>query len=108
MRAIAYSEACNQYFNRNYRQVNRYFENRLNKIYVNIEINMEAIDMDNAKYCSEIPISQRIHHLRRERGLTQKAFADSLGIVQGYLSGIERGNNSFLYSVAGNPSRVRS
>ena len=33
----------------------------------------------------------RIKQLRQTMGLTQKAFADSLGIVQGYLSGIESG-----------------
>jgi len=42
-------------------------------------------------YHSEIIVSQRIRQLRLARGLTQKEFADSLGIVQGYLSGIERG-----------------
>jgi len=42
-------------------------------------------------YHSEILLSHRIKQLRQARGLTQKAFADSLGIVQGYLSGIERG-----------------
>ena len=33
----------------------------------------------------------RIKQLRLAKGLTQKAFSDSLGIVQGYLSGIESG-----------------
>jgi repressor LexA len=47
--------------------------------------------MNNNTYYSEISISQRIKQLRTARGLTQKEFADSLGIVQGYLSGIERG-----------------
>lgn len=42
-------------------------------------------------YHTEISTSQRIKQLRLAKGLTQKAFADSLGIVQGYLSGIERG-----------------
>ena len=39
----------------------------------------------------EIFFGARIKQLRRAKGLTQKAFADSLGIVQGYLSGIESG-----------------
>ena len=47
--------------------------------------------MTTDKYHSEISISLRIKQLRLAKGLTQKAFADSLGIVQGYLSGIERG-----------------
>lgn len=44
-----------------------------------------------AKYLSEISIGTRIRELRKSRGLTQKQFADSLGIVQGFLSGIEQG-----------------
>ncbi len=47
--------------------------------------------MTTDNYHSEISISHRIKQLRLAKGLTQKAFADSLGIVQGYLSGIERG-----------------
>jgi repressor LexA len=39
----------------------------------------------------DIFLADRIKQLRRAKGLTQQAFADSLGIVQGYLSGIERG-----------------
>ena len=41
------------------------------------------------KYFSEISVGQRIRELRLTRGLTQKAFAHALGIVQGFLSGIE-------------------
>ena len=52
-----------------------------------------------ANYSLEIPISQRIYQLRRAKGLTQKAFADSLGIVQGYLSGIERGKKIPSYTL---------
>lgn len=47
--------------------------------------------MDNTNYHSDISIAQRIKQLRQANGLTQRAFADSLGIVQGYLSGLERG-----------------
>lgn len=47
--------------------------------------------MNDNNYHSEIQVSQRIKQLRIARGFTQKVFADSLGIVQGYLSGIERG-----------------
>jgi SOS-response transcriptional repressor LexA len=39
----------------------------------------------------EISPAPRIKQLRLAKGLTQKAFSDSLGIVQGYLSGIESG-----------------
>jgi len=55
--------------------------------------------MDNNNYHSEISISQRIKQLRMARGLTQKEFADSLGIVQGYLSGIERGKKIPSYTL---------
>ena len=51
------------------------------------------------KYHSEISISHRIKQLRLAKGLTQKAFADSLGIVQGYLSGIERGKKIPSYTL---------
>jgi len=47
--------------------------------------------MEREKYHKEIHFGERIKHLRLSRGMTQKAFADSLGIVQGYLSGIESG-----------------
>jgi repressor LexA len=40
---------------------------------------------------SAIHIGQRIKEIRQLKGLTQKEFADSLGIVQGFLSGLERG-----------------
>lgn len=39
-------------------------------------------------------IGRRIKELRQARELTQKEFADSLGIVQGFLSSIERGKKS--------------
>jgi len=35
-------------------------------------------------------MGRRIKEIRLKKGLTQKEFADSLGIVQGFLSGIER------------------
>jgi SOS-response transcriptional repressor LexA len=35
-------------------------------------------------------VGRRIKEIRLNKGLTQKDFADSLGIVQGFLSGIER------------------
>ena len=47
--------------------------------------------LDGNNYYSDIFVAKRIKQLRTARGLTQKEFADSLGIVQGYLSGIERG-----------------
>jgi SOS-response transcriptional repressor LexA len=47
----------------------------------------------------EIVVARRIKQLRQAKGLTQKAFADSLGIVQGYLSGIERGKKIPSYTL---------
>lgn len=43
---------------------------------------------------SVIMVPERIRQLRRTKGLSQKEFADSLGIVQGYLSCIERGKKN--------------
>jgi repressor LexA len=40
---------------------------------------------------SETSIGSRIKKIRLAKGLTQKKFADSLGIVQGFLSGLEHG-----------------
>jgi repressor LexA len=40
---------------------------------------------------SAISSGKRIKEIRQLKGLTQKEFADSLGIVQGFLSGLERG-----------------
>lgn len=55
------------------------------------------------KYFSEIEIGGRIRELRKSRQLTQKQFADELGIVQGFLSGIEQGkkpvNATLLYAI---------
>jgi SOS-response transcriptional repressor LexA len=55
------------------------------------------------KYFPEISIGARIRELRKAKGLTQKQFADALGIVQGFLSGIEQGkkpiNATLLYAV---------
>lgn len=42
-------------------------------------------------YLSEIKIGKRIRQIRLTSGLTQKEFAHALGIVQGFLSGIECG-----------------
>ncbi|WP_243370635.1 XRE family transcriptional regulator [Geotalea sp. SG265] len=36
----------------------------------------------------------RIKEIRQSKGMTQKEFADSLGIVQGFLSGVERGKKN--------------
>ena len=55
--------------------------------------------MNDNNYHIEISVSQRIKQLRTARGLTQKEFADSLGIVQGYLSGIERGKKIPSYTL---------
>ncbi|MGA7826805.1 MAG: XRE family transcriptional regulator [Geobacteraceae bacterium] len=40
---------------------------------------------------NHVEIGARIKEIRLSRGLTQKAFASSLGIVQGFLSDVERG-----------------
>jgi SOS-response transcriptional repressor LexA len=39
----------------------------------------------------DISLGERIRRVRQAHGLTQKAFAGSLGIAQGFLSSIERG-----------------
>lgn len=49
------------------------------------------IVIDTARNVAESPLGGRIKKLRQARGMTQKEFADSLGIVQGFLSSIERG-----------------
>jgi repressor LexA len=40
---------------------------------------------------TDVSLGGRIRQVRQSRGLTQKEFADSLGIAQGYLSSVERG-----------------
>lgn len=40
---------------------------------------------------NHLEIAHRIKEIRLSRGLTQQAFASSLGIVQGFLSDVERG-----------------
>ena len=40
---------------------------------------------------ADVPVGEHIRQIRQNQGLTQKAFADSLGITQGMLSNIERG-----------------
>jgi len=40
---------------------------------------------------NHLEIAQRIKEIRLSRGLTQQAFASTLGIVQGFLSDVERG-----------------
>lgn len=46
--------------------------------------------MSSAPIATTASVGRRIKEIRQNRGLTQKDFADSLGIVQGFLSGIER------------------
>ena len=46
--------------------------------------------MTEKKDAQRISIGRRIKAARQAKGLTQKEFAASLGIVQGFLSGIER------------------
>ncbi len=46
--------------------------------------------MTDKKDAHGISIGSRIKAVRQAKGLTQKEFAESLGIVQGFLSGIER------------------
>lgn len=46
--------------------------------------------MSSTYIATTASVGRRIKEIRQHRGLTQKDFADSLGIVQGFLSGIER------------------
>lgn len=55
--------------------------------------------MSEEKKQKEAAVARRIKQLRQAKGLTQKVFADSLGIVQGYLSGIERGKKIPSYTL---------
>jgi len=55
--------------------------------------------MNNKQNYSEIIVAQRIKQLRQSKKLTQKEFALSLGIVQGYLSGIEQGKKIPSYTL---------
>lgn len=50
--------------------------------------------MPDEKDAQGISIGSRIKTARQAKGLTQKEFAESLGIVQGFLSGIERGRKT--------------
>jgi SOS-response transcriptional repressor LexA len=47
--------------------------------------------MTNDNNRSVISMGPRIKQIRQAKSLTQKQFADTLGIVQGFLSGLERG-----------------
>lgn len=46
--------------------------------------------MTENNYFQGIPIGLRIKEVRQAKSMTQRQFSDSLGIVQGFLSGIER------------------
>ena len=50
--------------------------------------------MTDKKAANGVSIGSRIKAARQEKSLTQKEFAESLGIVQGFLSGIERGKKA--------------
>jgi SOS-response transcriptional repressor LexA len=58
---------------------------------------------NNDQYLTEINIGKRVRKIRLASGLTQKEFAHSLGIVQGFLSGIECGkkepSTTLLYAL---------
>jgi SOS-response transcriptional repressor LexA len=56
------------------------------------QVSAQTIDVDNA-------VCNRIKTVRQTRGLTQKNFASSVGIVQGYLSDIERGRKIPSYTL---------
>lgn len=43
---------------------------------------------------TDVPMGGRIRKVRQSRGLTQKDFAESLGIAQGFLSSIEQGKKA--------------
>lgn len=45
-------------------------------------------------------LGARLKEIRQGRGLTQRQFAESLGIVQGFLSGVERGNKNISSTLA--------
>jgi SOS-response transcriptional repressor LexA len=47
--------------------------------------------MQDVTHSPDICVGSRIKEIRLAKGLTQKEFADSLGIVQGFLSSLERG-----------------
>jgi repressor LexA len=47
--------------------------------------------MQDDNHFPNASVGPRIKEIRLAKGLTQKAFADSLGIVQGFLSSLERG-----------------
>ena len=47
--------------------------------------------MQDETHSPDISVGSRIKEIRLAKGLTQKEFADSLGIVQGFLSSLERG-----------------
>lgn len=47
--------------------------------------------MQDVTHSPGISVGPRIKEIRLAKGLTQKEFADSLGIVQGFLSSLERG-----------------
>lgn len=62
----------------------------LRDLFVKIDIQeevMSEMEIDGS-------IGLRIKGIRQASGLTQKEFADSLGIVQGFLSGVERGKKN--------------
>lgn len=50
--------------------------------------------MGNQRGINNISLGLRIKEVRQSNDLTQKEFADSLGIVQGFLSGVERGKKN--------------
>jgi repressor LexA len=50
--------------------------------------------MTENNYHLNIPIGLRIKEVRQAKGMTQRQFSHSLGIVQGFLSGIERGKKN--------------
>ena len=47
----------------------------------------------------KLTIGSRIKHIRKSLEMTQKGFAESLGIVQGFLSAIEKGKKTPSYTL---------
>lgn len=50
--------------------------------------------MKSEGFYSNVHLGRRIKEVRQTNGLTQNDFADSLGIVQGFLSGVEQGKKN--------------
>lgn len=57
------------------------------------------IEIIGSKEAQELPVGLKIRHVRKSLKMTQKRFAESLGIVQGFLSAIEKGKKTPSYTL---------